>query len=295
MSPDDIAAVSELLESAQRVNGHRPLGEHKWLDLVQGGREGFAGVVAREPGAGAPVGYAQLSRGPGGWALEVVVDPGYPPARDLAADVVRKALEVVADEGGGHLHFWVPKPSPYHDAIAGAAGLSQGRDLLQLRRPLPAGPPPDLPVRRFQPGQDEHAWLEVNNRAFRHHPEQGSWDLATLKAREGQPWFDPSGFLLHERDGRLAAFCWTKVHRGQGLGEIYVVAVDPDFAGQGLGEAMVLAGLDWLYRAGLRTAMLYVDAGNTPARRLYEKLGFHVDHVDRAYVGDIPPAGLTPP
>ena len=29
--------------------------------------------------------------------------------------------------------------------------------------------------------------------------------------------------------------------------------------------------------------MLYVDAGNAPAARLYEDLGFTVDHVDRAY------------
>jgi RimJ/RimL family protein N-acetyltransferase len=33
--------------------------------------------------------------------------------------------------------------------------------------------------------------------------------------------------------------------------------------------------------------MLYVDAENVPARRLYEKLGFTVNHVDRAYTGDV--------
>lgn len=34
-------------------------------------------------------------------------------------------------------------------------------------------------------------------------------------------------------------------------------------------------------------AMLYVDADNAGAIRLYEKLGFTTDHVDRAYVGDV--------
>ena len=50
-----------------------------------------------------------------------------------------------------------------------------------------------------------------------------------------------------------------------------------------------VAGLDWLAAKELTTAMLYVDADNGPALRVYEKLGFTVDHVDRAYVGDVKP------
>ena len=149
----------------------------------------------------------------------------------------------------------------------------------------------------------------MNNRAFSWHPEQGGWDLDTLRHREEQPWFDPSGFLLHERDGKLAAFCWTKVHHetaenhshgtqrahshDQDLGEIYVVAVDPAFQRMGLGRQLVLAGLDWLTSRGIATAMLYVDAGNEGALHLYEEMGFSLDHVDRAYVADVaaaPPA-----
>jgi predicted GNAT family acetyltransferase len=33
--------------------------------------------------------------------------------------------------------------------------------------------------------------------------------------------------------------------------------------------------------------MLYVDATNDPANKLYADLGFALDHVDRAFVGDI--------
>jgi mycothiol synthase len=295
MGRGDIADVSALLDVAESVDGHRPLGEHQGLDLVQGGREGFAGLVAWEPGHDHPVGYAQVTRGTESWALEFVVDPHYRDRLEgIGSVVVGAALDVVAAEGGGHVHMWVPKPTAAHDAVAAAAGLERGRELLQMRRPLPVddehrfGAEP-LPVRSFRPGEDEQAWLEVNNRAFRHHPEQGEWDLDTIRDREAVSWFDPNGFLLHEEEGRLAGFCWTKIHKDSDppLGEIYVIGTDPDFEGRGLGKRLVLAGLDWLAGQGLKVGMLYVDAANDSAVHLYKKLGFTVDHLDRAYVSDV--------
>jgi mycothiol synthase len=146
-------------------------------------------------------------------------------------------------------------------------------------------------VRSFVKGHDEDEWLDLNNRAFAHHPEQGGWDRATLSTRMAQPWFDAEGFVVHEIDGRMAGFCWTKVHRDTEpvLGEIYVIAVDPSFAGHGLGRAMVVSGLVNLSNRGITTAMLFVDAHNDAAMRLYNGLGFRVHRTDRAFVGDIAP------
>jgi mycothiol synthase len=164
-----------------------------------------------------------------------------------------------------------------------------------MRVPLPVDQAFELETRPFVVGRDEVAWVDVNNRAFHWHPEQGGWSVETLQRREKEPWFDPEGFLLHERatdaGPALAGFCWTKVHDDHVpvLGEIYVIAVSPDYQGLGLGRALTLAGLDSLHRRGIDVGMLYVDADNTPAVGLYQALGFTVHHIDRAYTADIEP------
>jgi len=296
----DATALRGLFEAAAAADAHAPLDEHAWLDLVHGGRAGFAGFVAWEAGHDHPVGYAQVSKGNGNWALEFVVDPHHrTPGNTIGEDLVEAAVALIASEGGGHVHMWVNQPRPYHARIAASVGLAPGRVLYQMRRPLPVderlvGTAPRIATRAFRPGTDEDAWLEVNNRAFHWHPEQGGWDLATIKQRESEPWFDPEGFLLHEDSaGRVDGFCWTKIHPDEDppLGEIYVIAVDPEAPEPtpGLGRALVLAGLDHLHASGLGTGMLYVDADNARALKLYVDLGFVVNHLDQAYVGDVPP------
>ena len=285
-------AVFALVADVQHRTGHRPLSDHLWLDLVHGGRSWHAAVLATDDDV--LLAYAQLSSGPGGgsWAIELVVDPsidGTDAGRDVAARTLEVARSTIADAGGGHVHWWVFDPDDDADALAEGIGLAPGRTLYQMRVPLPLAITTDVPTRPFVVGRDEQAWLVVNNTAFADHAEQGSWDLATLQLREREDWFDPEGFLLHERDGRLAAFCWTKLHHDTEpvLGEIYVIAVHPDFHGLGLGKALTVAGLASIAARGVTTGMLYVDHHNTAAVGLYRSLGFTVHRTDRAYVGDV--------
>lgn len=290
MSAADVAAVEALLAATERVDGWRPLSDHLWLDLVHGGRAGFAGIVGWDLGEQHVIAYAQASRANESWAVELVVHPDHrSELAALGADLLRATLDIVAGEGGGHVHWWVFAPGPVHERLAAQFRLRAGRELYQMRRSLPTGIAVDIATRPFEVGRDEEAWLAVNNRAFAGHGEQGGWDVEAIRRREAEDWFDPQGFLLHEREGRLAGFCWTKAHRDATpvLGEIYVIAVDPDFHGLGLGKALTLAGLEHLARQGIGTGMLYVDAANEAAVGMYERLGFDVHRTDRAFVGDV--------
>lgn len=199
-------------------------------------------------------------------------------------------VHLAADHRPDHL-------SALPEAVADRLGFTARRDLLQLRRPLPvpadheARSGPSVSTRPIEPGgPDEGAWIRVNNRSFAAHPDQGQESPVTLHARMDEPWFDPSGFLVaddSDRLGELSGFCWTKVHLPADgdpmMGEIYVIGVDPSHRGEGLGPAFVLAGLDHLAGRGIATSVLYVDADNDPAVRLYDRLGFHTHARRRVY------------
>ena len=209
----------------------------------------------------------------------------------LSADSLARDLDEVRAGGGGPTYVWVSAPTAADDSLAAAAGLSVGRDLYELRVALPL-PAPVVPLawRPFRRPDDDAAWLEVNNAAFDWHPEQGGWTLEKLHESLDEPWVDLGGFLVHERDGRMAGFCWTKVHDEEDppVGEIYVIAVHPDFHGLGLGKGLTLEAMGWLHRArGLTVGNLFVDASNTTAVRMYESLGFQRYRTDRAYFGEI--------
>jgi mycothiol synthase len=156
--------------------------------------------------------------------------------------------------------------------------------LLRVALPVPVEEvPPGFTLRNFERHCDEEAWIEENNAAFANHPEQGEWQLEDLEERTHEPWFDPSGFLLLEIDGRIAASCWTKVHElhPDRFGEIYVISVHPDFQRHHLGRVMVTQGLNVLWRKGVSDAVLFVDESNESARKLYDSLGFHLEREDR--------------
>ncbi len=292
----EVAEVLELVEQATASDGVSPLSEHVLLHLRHGGDERDMHLRAHRNGV--LVGYAHLDTTDSveGSSGELVVAPEHRRLR-VGHDLVQRLIDLSPD---GRLRLWAHGGRADAAHLARAMGFAQARVLWQMRRSLlaslPAASWPEgIRVRSFRPGVDDAAWVEVNAAAFADLPDQGGWTIDDLHRRMHESWFDARGFLIAEsthpgNEGRIAGFHWTKVHgrgaHGHGhepIGEVYVVGVAPEWRGTGLGRALVLAGLAHLRRVGLAQAMLYVDASNTAAIRLYESLGFTRWDTDTLY------------
>jgi len=284
LTAEQAAAVLGLLGNAARSDGMQAVSEQGRLQLRGGTREGVRHFLLTVDGE--LIGYAQLED----------TDPVEAPAAELVVHPSHRGRghgralgTALLGASGKRLRVWAHGGKSAARHLAQVLGLTLFRELRQLRRPLSpsAIPEPVYPagvtVRTFVPGQDDAAWLAVNAAAFAHHPEQGSLTQRDLDDRKGEPWFDPKGFFLAERAGELIGFHWTKVHAEEHLGEVYVVGIRPDAQGGGLGKALTATGLRHLAAQGLPTAMLYVDADNTAAVTVYERLGFVTHEVDLMY------------
>jgi mycothiol synthase len=286
---DEIAElVGALVRAAPGAAENPPLSEQAQLHLRSGAP--FSHFTCWE--GDSLLGYLQVHAEDGIATAELVTAPARPDVAVTLTDAL------IADAGASRVLLWAHGADSAASVFGATHGWQVRRQLLQLRRPLDAAdqhaadtatPDPTLVIRPFRPGLDDLAWLRVNARAFAHHAEQGGWTQADLTDRIGSEWFDADGFLLAERDSRLLGFHWTKIHHemSPAVGEVYVIGVDPDAQGQRLGDRLLALGLAYLAGRGLGSVLLYVEADNVTAVRLYQKWGFSTFSTDVQYA----PAG----
>ncbi|WP_374727468.1 mycothiol synthase [Haloactinomyces albus] len=306
-----------LLSEVEDADGVAPAGEHVILRLqahrgiveqiepVQADVGGSEHFVVR--GAdGVLAGYAHLDTAEeadgGALVAELAVHPQHR-EQGIGAKLIEALLEranlptlpdvqVRPTEDGpagtvtGRLRIWSHGEHPGALRLAERFGFTRFRELWRMGRELAGNelPQAELPdgvtIRAFTAGQDEAAVVRVNHRAFWWHPEQGGMTEQDLLDKQQQDWFDPAGFLLALDDsGELLGFHWTKVHP-DGIGEVYVIGVDPEARGSGLGRSLTVAGLRHLQEVGCGQVMLYVEGDNGPAIRVYERLSFRRWDID---------------
>lgn len=293
LSPDEAADVAALVAAADRHDGIAPLNEDALLSLTAPAGERH---LLHRSADGALVGYAVADRHGHGQAVVAPAARGH----GLGRALVSSLPEVDA--------WWSFGDLPAARALATGLGLSPIRELLIMSRDLDAHPVPspepnphnvsqtasrvsqrpsttirDTPwVLRPFVDDDLDALLAVNAAAFAHHPEQGSLDRDAFALRAAAGWFHREDLIVAELDGELVGFHWTKRH-GDGVGEVYVLAVAPAHEGKGLGRRLLRAGLTHLADRGCREVILYVDGAEEGPVHLYESDSFGVRRRDVAW------------
>ena len=84
----------------------------------------------------------------------------------------------------------------------------------------------------------------------------------------------PEASTVVEEEGRLLAACFVTLYEERPF--VVFMMTHPEHKGRGLGTQLLQTSIDALLDRGHAELDLVVTDGNTPAQRVYEKLGFEV-------------------
>jgi mycothiol synthase len=282
LSASDHEAVIRFLTLVQLDHARAVLSEHKSMRV---GTNSVTEWIVEADGEW--VAYFQAAEhGPAVFDVEIVVLAG-------REGVIPEAVHEVCAELGGSIQVWAWTPELM--LALEEAGAEVERALLEMRVPLPLVQtypvPEDFVLREFRVSEHSEDLRTLINRAFAGHREAGGMTREGLALRFDLPWFSEQDVLAAWSGGRLAGVCWTK-HPRPGIGEIYIIGVDPDFTGSGLGRALVSEGLRHQYdRYHVTSGSLWTEEANTRAVGMYRSMGFTIAFENYAY--GIPTAGSS--
>ena len=233
--------------------------------------------------------------------VDIALDRSHPQAQlALAAALsdVRDHADRRGTSGRGPVEAWLRGATAEDLATAAGVGFSEkgrmhvlGADVGTIvdgeaaAGPAAPGVPDGLRLRAFDPvaPSDSDAVVTLLSRAY---PELGDGYVRGFARLRDSDWFRAEDLLLLEdaADGRLLGLHWMK-RRGDGVGEVYNLAVDPDAQGRGYGPLLLDIGLAHLAAVGSREVVLWVHATNTRAFGLYRSRGFEPRWEDVSLVG----------
>ena len=318
LTPDDVDAVADLLEVAEKVDD---TGEHLdaedltewWVnELVDLRRDGLAVLDAD----GAVLGYATATAPPtfrDAFAvyLEGRVHPEHRRrglGRALLGWQLERGAEIHAERHPAvpaRLAVTVFETMPSLESLVRRAGLTAVRWYRLMQRPLT-----DLPEPREVPGVElvPFSWdrddevRRAHNAAFTQHHGSSERDVASWQVMfTGQRAFRPDLSVLALEDGVVVAYALVYVYesdtRATGVREAHFgqIGTLPRARGRGLASAAIVRSMRPAAAADCRRAGLQVDSENvTGALRLYEALGFATRRTQVSWSRALPPVrGVT--
>ncbi|MEU2230636.1 GNAT family N-acetyltransferase [Streptomyces vietnamensis] len=204
------------------------------------------------------------------------------------------AEEVLRGWGCGEVQISVPAEA--EAAVRMARSLGYTERSRNMVKELPAEPPrlPEGFAHRPATEAEFEEWSAKSMAAFAQ-----SWidrgvpeEQALAKAEDGRRRFLPQGLAtpgvtvsVAVHDGQVVGYLWVgRLERepGKGTGFVFEIEVVEGQRGKGYGRALMLLAEHIALEAGEHLLELHVFAGNTPAIRLYESLGYRTTLVNSA-------------
>lgn len=222
--------------------------------------------MAGDPMGGALSGALQVRPWRGDQTASLLVptvdglSPSVGAVRDCVAGLAR---------AGQRMAFTGALP-PAEQAPFLAAGFTVHERLHLLVHDLAEIPPAPSGVSlRRSRRRDRPVVLEIDQRAF-----DDFWRLDDPGLDEAQQATPVSRFRV-ATDGRVVGYAVSG--RSGPRGYLQRLAVDPAVQHRGFGTALVVDGMRWMHRRGVKSVAVNTQEGNAAALSLYERLGFHQD------------------
>ena len=92
------------------------------------------------------------------------------------------------------------------------------------------------------------------------------------------------GFSIRNVDPQPIQQDLLEVYKGDSVGEIHELVVDPEFQDRGIGKRLLLTGLEVLIEKGCRRFSLWGGKRNIKAQTLYGNLGFRIEGQGNVWV-----------
>lgn len=161
-------------------------------------------------------------------------------------------------------------------------GQSSWRLSLQKDAPFILLVMPNVIVRVIEPSEWQ-IYREIRLRALADSPDAFGSTWEKENAFSDQQWMarlsgvesDTDLPLFSEVDNRVGGLAWGRIEPSERtVAHIYQVWVAPEYRGNGSGKGLLKRIIDWAGLQGVQFVALTVTCGDSPARRLYDSLGF---------------------
>jgi ribosomal protein S18 acetylase RimI-like enzyme len=271
---DDVDRIVEI--NQQAFAGHRPIDPRRVLASFENPGVDDARrrcVLERQ---GLIIGFGSLRVADGEVTLECAAPGSWTPFLEWAEATARLngVSRVRAVSYAGTELPETAAARGYHLGESNYTMEARLEEAAPLVSPLPEG----IRLSTYREADAEHLRLALNE-VFAEDPFFDEVALAEFAEQYVQvPGMDPSLWLLAWHDQELAAFlvAYPDWAGDRSIGFIHSLGVRSGWRARGLGESIARHALEALHARDLRAVRLGVEAPNTTAFRLYERLGMRV-------------------